>query len=74
MTRFTDRQSSHGTKGAVHGVMLALLGLCAGYNVLAYIARHREDPKTAETHLLVNGVVYTAGLIYECYQVRHHCQ
>lgn len=64
---FTDSTVANGTKGAVHGALLALAALCTGYNVMAYVGRHQP-------HLLVNAAVYGSLVIYECYQVEHHCK
>jgi hypothetical protein len=52
-------------KAAVHGLLLATMGLCAAYNSAAWMKRR-------ERHLAINAVVYTAALWWErCHIVRH---
>lgn len=64
---FTDAGSSEATKGAVHGALFTLAALCAVYNGCAYLKRR-------EPHLVRNAVVYSALMVYEVVNVRHHCQ
>ena len=52
-------------KAAVHGVVLAAVGVCAAYNVAAWFKRR-------QTHLAVNAVVYCAAVWWEHSQVLHH--
>jgi hypothetical protein len=52
-------------KAVVHGVVLAAVGVCAAYNVAAWIKRR-------QTHLAVNAVVYCAAVWWEHSQVLHH--
>jgi hypothetical protein len=52
-------------KAAVHGVVLAAVGVCAAYNVAAWLKRR-------QTHLAVNAIVYCAAVWWEHSQVRHH--
>ena len=52
-------------KAAVHGVVLAAVGVCAVYNVAAWIKRRQP-------HLAVNAVVYCAAVWWEHSQVLHH--
>ncbi len=52
-------------KAAVHGVVLAAVGVCAAYNVAAWIKRR-------QAHLAVNAVVYCAAVWWEHSQVQHH--
>ena len=52
-------------KAAVHGVLLATMGLCAAYNTAAWLRRR-------ERHLAVNAVLYTAAVCWErCHIARH---
>ena len=52
-------------KAAVHGVVLAAVGVCAVYNVAAWIKRR-------QIHLAVNAVLYCAAVWWEHSQVLHH--
>jgi hypothetical protein len=52
-------------KAAVHGVVLAAVGVCAAYNVAAWIKRR-------QTHLAVNAIVYCTAVWWEHSQVLHH--
>jgi hypothetical protein len=52
-------------KAAVHGVALAAVGVCAAYNIAAWIKRRQP-------HLAVNAVVYCFAVWWEHSQVLHH--
>ena len=52
-------------KAAVHGVMLATVGVCAVYNAAAWLKRRQR-------HLAFNAVVYTAAFLWERSHVMHH--
>jgi hypothetical protein len=54
-------------KAAVHGVALAAVGVCAAYNVAAWIKRRQP-------HLAVNAVVYCFAVWWERSQVLHHLE
>jgi hypothetical protein len=62
---FTDPGQAETVKGAVHGALLTLAGMCAIYNVSAW--RDRRDPQLA-----MNAVVYLGLVAYEIRQVTHH--
>jgi hypothetical protein len=52
-------------KAAVHGVLLATVGVCAAYNAAAWIRRRQP-------HLAINAVIYTAAVCWETSHVAHH--
>ena len=52
-------------KAAVHGVLMATVGVCAAYNIAAWIKRR-------QTHLGVNAVIYTAAVWWEYNHIVHH--
>jgi hypothetical protein len=52
-------------KAAVHGVMLATVGVCAVYNAAAWLKRRQR-------HLAVNAVIYAAAFWWERAHVIHH--
>lgn len=52
-------------KAAVHGVLLATVGVCAAYNIAAWIKRRQP-------HLAVNAIIYTAAVLWEHNHVLHH--
>lgn len=52
-------------KAAVHGVLMATVGLCAAYNTAAWIKRR-------QTHLAINAIVYTAAVWWERCHIVHH--
>jgi hypothetical protein len=56
---------SEGVKLAVHGGLLALSTLAAGYNLIAWVRR-------GESHLARNAAVYAALAVLETVQVEHH--
>lgn len=53
-------------KAGVHGVVLALVALCASYNTAALLKR-REG-----RHLAINAVVYGMAVWWESRHVMHH--
>ena len=67
MACFTNPGEGEAVKGAVHGALMTLLALCAAYNASAFSRRR-------ERHLALNALLYTAGIVYEMAQVRHHCR
>jgi hypothetical protein len=52
-------------KAAVHGVLMATVGVCAAYNIAAWIKRR-------QTHLGINAVIYTTAVWWECNHIIHH--
>jgi hypothetical protein len=52
-------------KAAVHGVLMATVGVCAAYNIAAWIKRRQP-------HLAVNAIIYTAAVLWEHNHVVHH--
>lgn len=52
-------------KAAVHGVLLAIVGVCAAYNAAAWMRRRQR-------HLAINAVIYSAAVIWERCHVVHH--
>lgn len=52
-------------KAVVHGVALATAAVCGGYNIAAWLVRR-------ERHLAVNGLFYSAAVMFEIVHVRHH--
>ncbi len=52
-------------KIAVHGVLLATMGVCAAYNSAAWLKRRQR-------HLAINAILYTAGVWLERCHVVHH--
>jgi hypothetical protein len=65
VSEMLDSGHSEPLKAAVHGVVLAAVGVCAAYNVAAWIKRRQP-------HLAVNAVVYCAAVWWEHSQVLHH--
>jgi len=57
--------NSERMKAAVHGVALATAAVCGGYNIAAWLVRR-------ERHLAVNGLFYSAAVMWEIVHVRHH--
>lgn len=62
---FCQPGTAEAAKLAVHGLMLLGAGVCAAYNVAAFLYRR-------ETHNAVNGMLYGALVILEVQHVRHH--
>ena len=62
---FCASGQSEGAKAAVHGLLLVTAGVCAAYNVTAWLFRR-------ERHLLINSIVYTGGVAWEAKKIRHH--
>ncbi len=52
-------------KAAVHGVLLATMGVCAAYNAAAWLRRRQR-------HLAINAVIYSAAVWWERCHVVHH--
>jgi hypothetical protein len=52
-------------KAAVHGVLLATMGVCAAYNAAAWMRRRQR-------HLAVNAVIYSLAVCWERCHVVHH--
>jgi hypothetical protein len=52
-------------KAAVHGVLLATMGVCAAYNAAAWLKRRQR-------HLAINAVIYSAAVWWESCHVAHH--
>lgn len=52
-------------KAAVHGVLLATVGVCAAYNTAAWLKRRQR-------HLAINAVIYIAAVWWERCHVVHH--
>ncbi len=52
-------------KAAVHGVLLATMGVCAAYNAAAWIRRRQR-------HLAVNAVIYSMAVWWEGCHIVHH--
>ena len=52
-------------KAAVHGLLMATVGVCAAYNAAAWLKRRQP-------HLAINAVVYTAAMLWEHTHVIHH--
>jgi hypothetical protein len=52
-------------KAAVHGVLLATMGVCAVYNAAAWLKRRQR-------HLAINAVIYSAAVWWERCHVVHH--
>lgn len=52
-------------KAAVHGVLMATVGVCAAYNIAAWIKRRQP-------HLGINAVIYTAAVWWEYNHIVHH--
>ncbi len=52
-------------KAAVHGVLLATMGVCLVYNAAAWLRRRQR-------HLAVNAVIYSAGVLWEGSHIAHH--
>jgi hypothetical protein len=52
-------------KAGVHTAVMALAGVCAAYNIAAWLKRR-------EPHLAVNAVVYVATVWWERCHVMHH--
>lgn len=65
-----DINVAESAKGFVHLGLLALAGLCAGYNLAALW--HRKKPY--QRHLIVNALCYTTLALYEIRQVHCHWQ
>ena len=57
--------NSERVKAAVHGVALATAAVCGGYNIAVWLVRR-------ERHLAVNGVFYSAAVLWEILHIRHH--
>ena len=62
---FTDAGCHEALKGSVHGALLALAGVCLGYNLLAWTRRQ-------EPHLARNVLIYSAIAILEVHQIKRH--
>jgi hypothetical protein len=52
-------------KAAVHGVLLATMGVCAAYNTAAFLKRRQP-------HLAINAVIYSLAVVWERCHVVHH--
>jgi hypothetical protein len=52
-------------KAAIHGVLLATMGVCAAYNGAAWLRRRQR-------HLAINAVIYSAGVWWEGCHIVHH--
>lgn len=52
-------------KAAVHGVLLATVGVCAAYNTAAWLKRRQR-------HLAINAVIYLTAVWWEHCHVMHH--
>ena len=52
-------------KAAVHGVVMVLAGVCALYNMAAWLKRRQR-------HLAINAVFYTSTVWFERCHVMHH--
>lgn len=52
-------------KAAVHGLVLATVGVCAVYNAAAWLKRRQR-------HLAINAIVYGAAVWWERTHVMHH--
>ena len=57
--------NSERLKAAVHGVALVTAAVCGGYNIAAWLVRR-------ERHLAINGLFYSAAVMWEIVHVRHH--
>lgn len=64
---FCQPGTAEAAKLAVHGLMLLGAGVCAAYNVAAFLYRR-------ETHNAVNGVVYLGLTILEWEHLKHHAR
>jgi hypothetical protein len=60
-----DSGNCEPVKAAVHGVLLATVGLCAAYNTAAWLKRRQR-------HLAINAVIYFAAIWWERCHVVHH--
>jgi hypothetical protein len=65
VSEMLDSGQCESLKAAVHGVALAAVGVCAAYNIAAWIKRRQP-------HLAVNAVVYCFAVWWERSQVLHH--
>lgn len=63
--RVLSSGNSEPLKAAVHGVALVTAAVCGAYNIAAWLVRR-------EKHLAVNGLFYSAAVMFEIVHVRHH--
>jgi len=60
-----DNGECEPAKAAVHGVLMAMVAVCAAYNMAAWLKRR-------ESHLAINAVLYSAAVCWERCHVVHH--
>ena len=65
VSEMLDSGACEPMKAAVHGVLMATVGVCAAYNIAAWIKRRQP-------HLAVNAIIYTAAVLWEHSHVVHH--
>ena len=65
VTEVLDAGRCEPLKAAVHGVLLATVGVCAAYNAAAWLKRRQK-------HLAINAIVYTAAAYWERCHIVHH--
>jgi len=65
VSEMLDNGECEPTKAAVHAVLMATVGVCAAYNIAAWIKRR-------QTHLAINAIVYSTAVLWERCHVVHH--
>jgi hypothetical protein len=65
ISEMLDNGECEPAKAVVHGVLMAMVTVCAAYNMAAWLKRR-------ETHLAINAVLYSAAIWWERCHVVHH--
>jgi len=65
VTALLDNGRCEPLKAGVHSAVMLLAGVCAAYNIAAWLRRR-------ELHLAVNAIIYTTTVWWERCHVAHH--